>query len=81
MSYLDIPNVDNFKSADCEVCILSKMASKPHNSSKPTKIKLELLHTDVWGPQQLKELGFELEIEAWYIAFTDDFTNFRWIYP
>ena len=38
--------------------------------------KLELVHTDVWGPAQVSSLGGSL----YYVTFIDDATRKVWIY-
>ena len=57
----------------CEDCILGKQKkvtfSKAGRSSKPRK--LELIHTDVWGPAPVRSLGGSL----YYVTFIDDSTR------
>ena len=38
--------------------------------------KLELVHTDVWGPAQVQSLGGS----HYYITFIDDATRKTWVY-
>ena len=38
--------------------------------------KLELVHTDVWGPAQVSSLGGS----RYYVTFIDDATRKTWIY-
>ena len=38
--------------------------------------KLELVHTDVWGPAQLSSLGGS----HYYVTFIDDATRKVWVY-
>ena len=40
------------------------------------KEKLELVHTDVWGPAQLSSLGGS----HYYVTFIDDATRKVWVY-
>ena len=62
----------------CEDCIMGKQKkvtfSKATRSSKLGK--LELVHTDVWGPAPVKSLGGSL----YYITFIDDSTRKVWVY-
>ena len=59
----------------CEACIIGKMARKPFSSLSPTKRStrtMELIHSDVVGPIQVRSHGGQ----RYAIAFTDDFS--RW---
>jgi hypothetical protein len=38
--------------------------------------KLELVHTDVWGPTQVSSLG----VSHYYFTFIDDETRKTWVY-
>ena len=62
----------------CEDCTMGKQKkvtfSKAARSSKPGK--LELVHTDVWGPAPVRSLGGSL----YYITFIDDSTRKVWVY-
>ena len=40
------------------------------------KQKLELVHTDVWGPTQVSSLGGS----HYYVTFIDDATRKVWVY-
>ena len=40
------------------------------------KEKLELVHTDVWGPAQVSSLGGS----HYYVTFIDDATRKLWVY-
>ena len=40
------------------------------------KEKLELVHTDVWGPAEVSSLG----ISRYYLTFIDDATRKVWVY-
>lgn len=73
--------VSNLKHVDlgvCEHCILGKQIkvsfSKAGRKSKSEK--LELVHTDVWGPAPVKSLGGS----RYYVTFIDDSTRKVWVY-
>ena len=38
--------------------------------------KLELVHTDVWGPARVQSLGGS----RYYVTFIDDATRKNWVY-
>jgi hypothetical protein len=67
---------DNFNSSKCEVCILSKMPSSPHNSTTPFKYPLERVVSDTWGPHT-----FEDGINSYYVTFICVKTGYLWAYP
>ena len=48
---------------------------KVGNEKKTTK--LELVHSDVWGPASIASLGGSL----YYVTFIDDATRKTWVYP
>jgi len=72
---LGLKNVD---SDFCENCIYGKQkrirflrVGKEKKSEK-----LELVHTDIWGPTQVSSLGGS----RYYVTFIDDATRKTWIY-
>ena len=61
----------------CESCLEGKMTKRPF-SSKGNRAKdlLDLIHTDVCGPMNVKARGgYE-----YFITFTDDFSRYGYIY-
>ena len=73
-----IPNLKHVDVEPCEHCIFVKQKkvsfSKTNKSSKVER--LELVHTDVWGPALVKSL----EGSQYYITFIDDSTRKVWVY-
>jgi len=62
----------------CEACILGKQTKEraPCQSFHRSKISLEIIHSDVYGP--LFRLSF---IGAWYIlTFIDDYSHYGCVY-
>ena len=61
----------------CESCLVGKMTKRPFSSKgNMAKNLLELLHTNVCGPMNVKARGgYE-----YFITFTDDCFNYRYIY-
>lgn len=61
----------------CKACLLGKQTRFPFKSSawKLTK-KLQLIHTDLCGPQRTPTLNGS----RYYIIFIDDLTRMCWIY-
>lgn len=62
---------------DCEDCVKGKqtMKSFPKESHFKSKLKLELVHSDVCGPLPLSKGG-----SRYFITFTDDYTKKVWVY-
>ena len=53
-----------------------KRVSFTKTGKENKKEKLELVHTDVWGPSQLSSL----RISHYYVTFIDDATRKVWVY-
>jgi hypothetical protein len=68
-------------SAHCESCSMGKShrASMPHSSTESHRATelLELVHTDVWGPAQVKSLGGSF---VYFVSFIDDATHYTVVY-
>jgi transposase InsO family protein len=63
---------------DCPSCLMGKQKRLPfpsHARHRATHIA-ELIHTDVWGPVNIATLSGE----AFFVAFTDDFSRFSTVY-
>jgi hypothetical protein len=57
----------------CEACVKGKIMQQPiakEGRSELCKAQGEKVHTDVWGPSEVKTIGGN----QWYISFTDDFS-------
>jgi hypothetical protein len=63
--------------SDCDACQYGKQVRTPfpHTTWRATQ-KLQLVHTDVGGPQQTTSLNGN----RYYTIFIDDYTRFCWIY-
>ncbi|KAH9294173.1 hypothetical protein KI387_040625 [Taxus chinensis] len=71
----DLKNIDlDF----CEHCVYGKQKRVRFLKVGSTKKehKLELVHTDVWGPTQVSSLGGS----RYYVTFIDDATRKVWVY-
>jgi hypothetical protein len=65
------------KAIECEACQFGKQTRKPFpTSSWRANQKLQLIHTDLAGPQRTPSLNGSL----YYIVFIDDLTRMCWIY-
>ncbi|KAL0559650.1 hypothetical protein IC582_000013 [Cucumis melo] len=73
---LDFPKLSE-EISSCKACHFGKQNRKsfPKSSWRATQ-KLQLIHTDVAGPQRTPSLKGSL----YYIAFIDDFTRMCWIF-
>jgi len=62
----------------CENCVYGKQkrVSFLKVGKEKKSRKLELVHTDVWGPGQVSSLGGC----RYYVTFIDDATRKTWIY-
>ncbi|KAI9195220.1 hypothetical protein LWI28_012848 [Acer negundo] len=62
----------------CESCILGKQkrVSFKKTGRAPTKEKLELVHTDVWGPASVSSIGGK----QYFVTFIDDHSRKVWVY-
>ena len=65
------------KMADCVACQYGKQIRLPFSQTtwRATQ-KLQLVHTDVGGPQRITSLNGN----RYYITFIDDYSRFCWIY-
>ncbi|XP_068653847.1 uncharacterized protein [Aristolochia californica] len=73
-----LPRLKTINNSLCEGCIFSKHKwvnfSKPRKEQKTTK--LELVHTNVWGPSVVTSLGSS----NYYVIFIDDASKKVWVY-
>lgn len=71
-----LPKLDD-QLSNCLACQYGKQRRIPfHKSSWRASKKLQLIHTDVAGPQRTPSL----QGNVYYIIFIDDFTRMCWIY-
>ena len=73
-----LPELKSINFDMCESCILGKqkMVSFSKTSRTPKAEKLELVHTDLWGPSSVASLGGS----RYYITFIDDSSKKVWVY-
>ena len=65
------------KAQICEACQLGKQHQLPFpNERNRSRNKLDLIHSDVWGPTQNVSLGGS----RYFVSFIDDYTRHTWIY-
>jgi len=73
-----LPELKNVDLDICESCVLGKQKKlsflKVGRTLKPRK--LELVHTDLWGPSPVASLGGS----RYYVTFIDDFSRKVWVY-
>lgn len=62
----------------CEDCILGKQkrVSFQKSGRTPRKEKLELVHSDVWGPTSVSSIGGK----QYFVTFIDDHSRKVWVY-
>ncbi|KAE8697282.1 omega-6 fatty acid desaturase, endoplasmic reticulum isozyme 1 [Hibiscus syriacus] len=73
-----LPDLKNLDVGLCEDCIFGKQkkVSFAKIGKTPKVEKLELVHTDVWGPSPVPSLVGSL----YYVTFIDDSTRKVWVY-
>lgn len=67
------------KDGFCELCIMGKQHREPFLKKKSwrAKEKLELVHSDIYGPMPIASLGGA----TYFLTFIDDFSRKVWVYP
>lgn len=73
-----IPELKNVEVGFCEPCVLGKQKRVTFAKSgrTPKAERLELVHTDVYGPTTVASLGGS----RYYVTFIDDSTRKVWVY-
>jgi hypothetical protein len=73
-----LPALKSVESDICEGCILGKQkkVSFVKIGRTPKLEKLDLVHTDLWGPSPVASLGGS----RYYITFIDDSSRKVWVY-
>uniref|UniRef100_A0A2N9EUG1 Retrovirus-related Pol polyprotein from transposon TNT 1-94 n=1 Tax=Fagus sylvatica TaxID=28930 RepID=A0A2N9EUG1_FAGSY len=73
-----LPNLKSVEFDMCESCILGKQkkVSFLKGGRTPKSKKLELVHTDLWGPSPIASLGGS----RYYVTFIDDSSRKVWVY-
>lgn len=75
MKFLDIKVPSGIK---CKVCIKGKQARLPFpNEGTRATQKMEIVHSDVFGPLKAKSIGGC----KWFVTFIDDYTRKVFVYP
>lgn len=73
---LDIPVLEN-QTSNCKACQFGKLSRKPFpKTTWRASRKLQLIHTDVAGPQRTPSLKGNL----YYVIFIDEITRMCWIF-
>ncbi|KAL2254166.1 UNVERIFIED_CONTAM: Retrovirus-related Pol polyprotein from transposon TNT 1-94 [Sesamum indicum] len=73
-----LPELKSVEVGHCEHCVFGKQkrVSFLTTGRTPRKEKLELVHTDLWGPAPVSSLGGS----TYYMTFVDDSTRKVWVY-
>ncbi|KAL2246274.1 UNVERIFIED_CONTAM: Retrovirus-related Pol polyprotein from transposon TNT 1-94 [Sesamum indicum] len=73
-----LPKLKSVEVGHCEHCVFGKQkrVSFLTIGRTPRKEKLELVHTDLWGPAPVSSLGGS----TYYMTFVDDSTRKVWVY-
>ena len=60
----------------CENCLVEKITRKPFGKAKRAKFPLQLIHSDICGPMNVRtRIG-----ASYFITFIDDFMRFGYVY-
>ncbi|KAK0585008.1 hypothetical protein LWI29_022138 [Acer saccharum] len=73
-----LPDLKSVEVDFCESCVLGKQkrVSFKKTGRVPAKEKLELVHTDVWGPASVSSTGGK----QYFVTFIDDHSRKVWVY-
>ena len=73
-----LPELKSTKIDFCESCVLGKQrrVSFVKTGREPVKQKLELVHTDVWGPTSVSSISGR----QYFFTFIDDHSRKVWVY-
>ncbi|KAL2248265.1 UNVERIFIED_CONTAM: Retrovirus-related Pol polyprotein from transposon TNT 1-94 [Sesamum indicum] len=73
-----LPELKSVEVGHCEHCVFGKQKRVSFLTTRrtPRKEKLELVHTDLWGPAPVSSLGGS----TYYMTFVDDSTRKVWVY-
>ena len=72
-----LPKFSGRKTQICEASQLGKEHRLPFpNERNQSRNKLDLIHSDVWGPTQNVSVGGS----RYFVSFIDDYTHHTWIY-
>ena len=73
-----LPGLESVDFDICEDCIFGKQkrVSFQKGGRPPKAHKLELVHTDVWGPSRVRSLGGSY----YFVTFIDDHSRKVWVY-
>jgi hypothetical protein len=73
-----LPGLQSVEIDMCEDCIFGKQkrVSFQTNGRKPKKERLELVHSDVWGPTTVSSIGGK----RYFVTFIDDHSRKVWVY-
>ena len=73
-----LPDLQSVDTDLCESCIFGKQkrVSFIKSGRPPKQEKLELVHTDVWGPATVSSIGGK----SYFVTFIDDHSRKVWVY-
>ena len=71
-----LTNISKVEKSTCEHCLIGKTCRKPFGTSKRSESPLQLIHSDICGPLNVKARHGA----SYFITFIDDFTRFGHIF-
>ena len=60
----------------CEHCLVGKTTRKPFGKATRAEFPLQLIHTDIYGPMNIRARHGAV----YFITFIDDYTRFGYVY-
>ena len=71
-----LSNVPKVEMSTCEHCLVGKSSRKPFGSGTRADVPLQVIHSDICGPMNVKTRHGK----SYFITFIDDFTRFGYVY-
>ena len=69
-------SLSKIEMSTCENCLARKITRKPFGKAKRAEFPLQLIHSDICGPMNVRTRSGAL----YFITFIDDFTRFCYVY-
>ena len=71
-----LSNAQKVEKSTCEHCLVGKSSRKPFGSGIRADVPLQVIHSDICGPMNVKKRHGT----SYFITFIDDFTRYGYIY-
>ena len=71
-----LSSIEHVELSTCENCLAGKSARKPFGQATRAEYPLQLVHSDICGPMNVRARHGA----NYFITFIDDFTRFSYVY-